>query len=93
MPNPCNNEGSCTIKLQQIECVCKEKFFGKMCEFTIQDFDLIYSEYSRIISDLKPNLTQTEITKIDELNALINQNSSFATKNMTEQITNLTCKN
>lgn len=91
-PNPCNNGGKCSIKFLQIECECQERFFGKLCEFTEEDTEVVVEQFSRIISDLQPNLTDSQIRKVDELNTLINQNPSFATKNMTDQIKNLTCK-
>lgn len=67
-------------------------FFGKFCEFSINDTDIVYSNYSALISDLKINLNDSHIRTIDELNAIINQNAKFASKNMTDKITNFSCK-
>ena len=90
-PNPCSNQGVCSIKLLQVECACPEKFFGKLCEFSEKDSEKVYAEYSRYVSSFNSNLTDSQIKKIDELNTLMNQNPSYASKNITDQITNLTC--
>ncbi len=91
-PNPCKNGAECILKLLQIECICPENFFGKNCEFSIKDSELVYSQYSTLISDLKVNLIDSHKTTIDELNSIINQYPWFATKSMTDKITNFTCK-
>jgi hypothetical protein len=63
-----------------------------MCEYNRQDSEIIYSEYFNYVSNLNSNLTEPQIRKIDELNTLINQNSSFATQKIVDEIMNLTCK-
>lgn len=93
-PNPCKNEGNCTISYNDVLCECPDGTIGYLCQYNSDEIELVYKTYTDLVYSLdstKP-LTDEELEELLKFNALVNQNSSLVDEELADRIYMLACK-